>query len=154
MADNGQVIVLGGLIKDDVQESAQKVPLLGDIPVVGRLFRSNSSKKTKTNLMVFLRPVIIREGRILTGATGDKYRYIRSEQLESRERGDDFFNKKDLPLLPEWEEQLKKIDDLQKLKNAKDTLSVQPQAAADSTTSTLPTQSAQQANAAPGEATQ
>jgi general secretion pathway protein D len=152
MADNGQVIVLGGLIKDDIQESAQKVPLLGDIPVIGRLFRSNSSKKTKTNLMVFLRPVIIREGRILTGATGDKYRYIRGEQLESQQRGDDFFNKKDLPLLPEWEEQLKKIDDLQKLKNAKDTLSVQPRAAADTAmpapTSTPATQSA------PGEATQ
>jgi general secretion pathway protein D len=112
MADNGQIIVLGGLIKDDVQESAQKVPLLGDIPVVGRLFRSNSSKKTKTNLMVFLRPVIVREGRILTGATGEKYRYIRGEQMQIRERGDDFFNKKDLPLLPEWEEQLRKLQEL------------------------------------------
>jgi general secretion pathway protein D len=116
MADNGQIIVLGGLIKDDVQETTQKVPLLGDIPVVGRLFRSNSSQKTKTNLMVFLRPVIVREGRILTGATGEKYRYIRSEQMQIRDRGDDFFNKKDLPLLPEWEEQLQKLEELKGLR--------------------------------------
>lgn len=118
MADNGQIIVLGGLIKDDVQENAQKVPLLGDIPVMGRLFRSNSSKKTKTNLMVFLHPVIVREGRILTGATGEKYKYIRSEQMQIRERGDDFFNKQDLPLLPEWEDQIKKIEELRDLRQS------------------------------------
>jgi general secretion pathway protein D len=118
MADNGQVIVLGGLIKDDIQETAQKVPLLGDIPVVGRLFRSNSSKKTKTNLMVFLRPIIVREGRILTGATGEKYKYIRGEQLQIRDRGDDFFNKKDLPLLPDWEDQLKRIEQLKDMRQS------------------------------------
>lgn len=117
LADNAQTIVLGGLIKDDVQQSAQKVPLLGDIPVVGRLFRSSSSKRLKTNLMVFLRPVIVREGRQLTGATGEKYRYIRNEQLNTRERGADFLNKRDLPLLPEWEEQLKKIEEMQRQKH-------------------------------------
>ena len=114
LADNGQVIVLGGLIKDDVQQTVQKIPLLGDIPVIGRLFRNNTTTKNKTNLMVFLRPVIVREGRQLTGATGEKYRYIRNEQLQTRERGSDFFNKRDLPLLPEWEEQLKKIEELQR----------------------------------------
>lgn len=117
LSDNGQTIVLGGLIKDDVQQSAQKVPLLGDIPLVGRLFRSSSSKRFKTNLMVFLRPVIVREGRELTGATGEKYRYIRGEQLNSRERGADFVNKRELPLLPEWEEQLKKIQEMQRQKH-------------------------------------
>lgn len=153
MADNGQIIVLGGLIKDDVQETAQKVPLLGDIPIVGRLFRSNSSQKTKTNLMVFLRPVIVREGRTLTGATGEKYRFIRGEQQESRQRGDDFFDKKDLPLLPEWEEQLKRIEDMEQLKHQKDILSVQPQAAAQPTTA--PAVPAPQENStSPGEATQ
>lgn len=116
LADNGQVIVLGGLIKDDVQDSAQKVPLLGDIPVVGRLFRSNSTTKTKTNLMVFLRPVIVRDNRVLSGATGEKYRYIRDAQLDVRARGSDFLDKKELPLLPEWEEQLKKIQQIQREK--------------------------------------
>ncbi|MDB6063166.1 MAG: type secretion system protein GspD [Verrucomicrobiaceae bacterium] len=127
LADNGQVIVLGGLIKEDVQETAQKVPLLGDIPVIGRLFRSNASTKTKTNLMVFLRPVIVRDGRVLTGATGDKYRFIRNEQLEVRERGSDFLSRKELPLLPEWEEQLKKIEELQDLKQRNDILNLEQQ---------------------------
>ncbi len=117
LADNAQTIVLGGLIKDDVQQGIQKVPLLGDIPGIGRLFRSSSSKRLKTNLMVFLRPVIVREGRQLTGATGEKYRYIRNEQLNTRERGVDFLNKRELPLLPEWEEQLKKIEEMQRQKH-------------------------------------
>src|SRR5690606_28494922 len=116
LADNGQVIVLGGLIKDDVQDSAQKVPLLGDIPVIGRLFRSNSTTKIKTNLMVFLRPIIVRDSRVLTGATGEKYKYIRDAQLDVRERGSDFLDKKDLPLLPEWEEQLRKIEQIEREK--------------------------------------
>lgn len=118
LADNGEVIVLGGLIKDDVQETVQKIPLLGDIPYVGRLFRSDSTTKTKTNLMVFLRPVIVREGRVLSGATAEKYRYIRNEQLESRERGTQFLSKKELPLLPEWEDQLRKIEEMRRLRQA------------------------------------
>lgn len=118
LADNGETIVLGGLIKDDVQETVQKIPLLGDIPFVGRLFRSDSTTKTKTNLMVFLRPVIVREGRILSGATAEKYRYIRNEQLDTRERGTQFLSKKELPLLPEWEEQLRKIEELRKQQKA------------------------------------
>jgi len=118
LADNGETIVLGGLIKDDVQETVQKIPLLGDIPYVGRLFRSDSTTKTKTNLMVFLRPVIVREGRILSGATAEKYRYIRNEQLDTRERGTQFLSKKELPLLPEWEEQLRKIEELRKQQKA------------------------------------
>ena len=114
LSDNGETVVLGGLIKDEVQQTAQKVPLLGDLPVVGRLFRSSSAKKVKTNLMVFLHPVIVRDGRQLTGATGEKYRYIRSEQLKSREDGSNFIEKHDMPLLPEWEEQLKKVEAMQR----------------------------------------
>jgi len=118
LADNGETVVLGGLIKDDVQETVQKIPLLGDIPYVGRLFRSDSTTKTKTNLMVFLRPVIVREGRDITGATAEKYRYIRNEQIESRERGTQFLSKKELPLLPEWEDQLRKIEEMRSRKRA------------------------------------
>ncbi|HEY3700244.1 MAG TPA: type II secretion system secretin GspD [Spongiibacteraceae bacterium] len=166
LSDNGQTIVLGGLIKDDVQQTSQKVPLLGDIPMVGRLFRSSSSKKIKTNLMVFLRPVIVREGRALTGATGEKYRYIRDEQLSTRERGSDFLNKRELPLLPEWEEQLKKIEELQRQKHQSDLqkseqpgtsnntapTSVAPASAADNTAPTSPAPtSAPNNNSAPGE---
>jgi len=152
LADNGQIVVLGGLIKDDVQETAQKVPLLGDIPVVGRLFRSSSSTKTKTNLMVFLRPMIIREARAMTGATGEKYSFIRGEQLSVRERGSDFLNKRDLPLLPEWEEQLKKLQDIQQLKHQRDVLNVE-QSRAPAGPNNAPTDSTATpaANAAPAE---
>jgi general secretion pathway protein D len=109
LADNGQIIVLGGLIKEDVQETAQKVPFLGSIPGLGRLFRSNATSKTKTNLMVFLRPMIVRDGRTLSGATGDKYQYIRDEQLGRIEQGAEFLDPSKLPLLPEWERELEKL---------------------------------------------
>ncbi len=109
MAQDGEMIVLGGLVKDDVQESVQKVPLLGDIPVLGRLFRSNNTKLTKTNLLVFIRPTIIRNTERLRGATAEKYGYIRDLQLEEREQGVNFASDESLPVLPEWQEQLDKM---------------------------------------------
>lgn len=60
LADNGQTIVLGGLIEDNITESIQKVPILGDIPFLGRLFRSTSTSVGKKNLLIFLRPTIVR----------------------------------------------------------------------------------------------
>ncbi|MFP3457705.1 type II secretion system protein GspD, partial [Psychrobacter sp. SIMBA_152] len=62
MADDGETIVLGGLIDEDVQESVSKVPILGDIPILGKLFSSTSTSKQKRNLMVFIRPTIVRDG--------------------------------------------------------------------------------------------
>ncbi|MDQ8037119.1 MAG: type II secretion system secretin GspD, partial [Pedobacter sp.] len=62
LADDGQTIVLGGLIKDDNTKTVSKVPLLGDIPVIGYLFRATSDKKTKQNLLVFLQPTLLRDG--------------------------------------------------------------------------------------------
>ncbi len=113
LADNGQTIVLGGLIQDDVQETETKVPFLGDIPGIGRLFRSNSTSKTKQHLMVFLRPMIVRDGRELNGATGEKYRYMRDLQLRERQQGVEFLREDQLPLLPEWQQQLDRIRELQ-----------------------------------------
>jgi general secretion pathway protein D len=109
LAQDGDTIVLGGLIKDDVQETIRKVPVLGDIPGLGRLFRSNGTNINKTNLYVFLRPTIIRTDADMTGATAEKYRYIRNQQLAKKERGVDLVDDDQLPLLPEWEEQLKKL---------------------------------------------
>ena len=63
LAENGQVIVLGGLIQDDVVQAESKVPLLGDIPWLGKLFRSTKDTHTKRNLMVFLRPTVVLDGR-------------------------------------------------------------------------------------------
>jgi general secretion pathway protein D len=113
LANNGQTIVLGGLIQDDVQSNVTKVPLLGDIPGIGRLFRSNSTSKTKQHLMVFLRPIIVRDGRELDGATGEKYRYMRDLQLQERLRGVEFLREDQLPLLPEWQQQLDKLREMQ-----------------------------------------
>ncbi len=87
LAVDGRVVVLGGLIKDDVQDAQQKMPLLGDIPYLGRLFRSDAEKVTKSNLMVFIRTTIIRDNQQLAGATAQKYRYIRDQQALRRRRG-------------------------------------------------------------------
>jgi len=112
LAQDGRVVVLGGLIKDDVQDGTQSVPFLGDIPVLGRLFRTDGVKVVKTNLLVFIRPTIIRDNDGLAGATADKYRYIRDKQMQLREQGLEFFDDENVPLLPEWEEQLRQLEEV------------------------------------------
>lgn len=77
LADNGQVIVLGGLIQDDVTRSDSKVPLLGDLPLIGGLFRSSKDVKVKRNLMVFLRPSVVRDAAGLANLSQEKYQGIR-----------------------------------------------------------------------------
>ncbi len=77
LAENGQVIVIGGLIQDDVSQAESKVPLLGDIPFLGRLFRSTKDTHTKRNLMVFLRPTVVRDSAGLAALSGKKYSDIR-----------------------------------------------------------------------------
>lgn len=99
---DGQTVVLGGLIRDDVQTSTVRVPLLGSVPVLGRLFSSTKNKKTKTNLLVFIRATVIRDDKVLEGATAEKYQAIRSSQLESRRSAGGGSNGKLIPVLPEW----------------------------------------------------
>ncbi|MBX9915407.1 MAG: type II secretion system secretin GspD [Pseudomonadaceae bacterium] len=77
LADNGQVIVLGGLIQDDSTQSDSKVPLLGDIPLIGGLFRSSKEVKIKRNLMVFIRPSVVRDAAGLHNLSQQKYQDIR-----------------------------------------------------------------------------
>ncbi|MEQ9464607.1 MAG: type II secretion system secretin GspD [Haliea sp.] len=110
LAADGRVVVLGGLIKDDVQDGSQKVPLLGDLPLLGRLFRTDAVSVVKTNLLIFIRPTIIRDDQQLAGATADKYRYIRDQQLLRRERGLMFLDDQYVPVLPEWEEQIRQLE--------------------------------------------
>ncbi|MEH6590128.1 MAG: type II secretion system secretin GspD [Halioglobus sp.] len=112
MASDGSTVVLGGLIKDDIQDGQQKVPFLGDIPFLGRLFRTDAVKVTKTNLLIFIRPTIIRDDEQLHGATADKYQYIRQQQLLRKERGLMFLDDEALPVLPEWEEQIKQLEEI------------------------------------------
>ncbi|WP_394148327.1 type II secretion system secretin GspD [Shewanella atlantica] len=102
MADSGQIVVLGGLINEEVQESVQKVPFLGDIPVIGHLFKSSSSGKKKKNLMVFIKPTIIRDGITMEGIAGRKYNYFRALQLEQQERGINLMPNSEVPVLEEW----------------------------------------------------
>ncbi len=87
IVDDGQMIVLGGLINDEVRESVQKVPLLGDIPLLGWLFSHKTSSKIKQNLMMFLQPTIIRDTALATRLTNSKYSYQRARQLEVRDKG-------------------------------------------------------------------
>jgi general secretion pathway protein D len=112
LAQDNRVVVLGGLIKDDVQDGSQKVPLLGDIPYLGRLFRTDAVQTTKTNLLIFIRPTIIRDNAALAGASAEKYRYIREQQMLRREQGLQFFGDDRLPVLPEWEEQIQQLEQI------------------------------------------
>lgn len=87
LVEDGQILVLGGLMDDQLNESAQKVPLLGDVPLLGNLFRYRNTSKTKRNLMVFLHPIILRDPAQGTLYTSSKYSYIREQQLAAREKG-------------------------------------------------------------------
>jgi general secretion pathway protein D len=82
MVEDGGIIVLGGLISDELRESRSQVPFLGSIPLLGELFKTRSVDKVKTNLMVFIRPRILRDGVDAAIETNAKYNYIRNQQLE------------------------------------------------------------------------
>ena len=84
VVDDGQIMVLGGLLKDEYSGGVSKVPLLGDIPVLGALFRTDNRNRTKTNLMVFLRPVVIRNQDATNALTLDRYDAIRADQKEAQ----------------------------------------------------------------------
>lgn len=80
VVDDGQIMVLGGLLKDEYSGSVFKVPLLGDIPILGALFRADNRTRTKSNLMVFLRPVVMRDQQQATDLSLDRYDAIRAMQ--------------------------------------------------------------------------
>ncbi|MFK4441964.1 general secretion pathway protein D [Caballeronia udeis] len=99
LADDGEIVVLGGLMQDQYSTSNSKVPLLGDIPWIGQLFRSEAKTRTKTNLMVFLRPVIVRDQATASQISNDRYDYLRQQQYNSI--SDNRVEKdKDVPVLP------------------------------------------------------
>jgi general secretion pathway protein D len=99
MVDDDQVVVLGGLIEEKVSESIQKVPLLGDIPILGYLFKSTTADVTKTNLMVFIHPVILRDDAMANNYTNSKYNYIRALQMGQDEDGVNLMPGKHHPVL-------------------------------------------------------
>ncbi|MCO5785145.1 type II secretion system protein GspD [Pseudomonas sp. G11-1] len=102
MVDDNQLIVLGGLIDDQMVETRDKVPLLGDIPGLGRLFRYDTANVEKRNLMVFLRPVIVRDTAVAESLTHAKYSYIRDQQLKEQGRNDSLLPRSDMSVLPDW----------------------------------------------------
>lgn len=106
IVDDGGTIVLGGLIDEDVQESVSKVPILGDIPFLGHLFKSTTTSKRKRNLMVFIRPTIVRDGVTMNDISQKKYQYIRAEQLKRQSQGIPLMPFTEGPALPEWNEKL------------------------------------------------
>jgi len=103
LVNSGQTIVLGGLIDNDIQESTQKVPLLGDIPWLGNLFKSSATTKRKTNLMVFIRPVIITDTGDISSISSKKYDYMRTLQLDQKLRGISLMPFTEPEVLPEWD---------------------------------------------------
>lgn len=98
---DGQVLVLGGLIKNDETQGRSQVPILGDIPLLGRLFRSNSISKTRNNLMVFIKPTILKDQLQISGLTAQRYAFMRERQLHSNLSR--FINKQDKPIMEEYD---------------------------------------------------
>jgi general secretion pathway protein D len=84
LVDDGQIVALGGLVQDKVGTGSDKVPILGDIPLLGALFRFDTRTQTKTNLMVFLRPVVMRESASYGGVTSERYRQMLGEQEKAQ----------------------------------------------------------------------
>jgi general secretion pathway protein D len=84
LVDDGQIIVIGGLIQDSVKEGVEKVPFLGDLPLLGALFTYNTRSRSKTNLMVFLRPTVLRDAPGAQSLTSSRYDYILGEQYKAK----------------------------------------------------------------------
>jgi general secretion pathway protein D len=100
IVDDGAILVLGGLIEDRFEDTNSKVPLLGDIPFVGALFRSESRTKKRTNLLVFLRPIVMRTPEDANKLTLDRYDLIRGQQQGVQPKSHLFLGAGEAPLLP------------------------------------------------------
>lgn len=100
MVKDGEIVVIGGLMQNTVTDGEDKVPVLGDIPVFGGLFRYQKRAQTKTNLMIFLRPTLVRDSAGANAYTGDRYDYILGEQTRARPTHDAMLPNVTAPLLP------------------------------------------------------
>ena len=101
LASDGEIVVLGGLIQEEAEDSQQKVPVLGSIPILGYLFKYQSTQVTRNNLMVFLRAEIIRDDFVMQGATAEKYYKMQGILERQREQGLPLMDDKNIPLLPD-----------------------------------------------------
>ena len=96
---DGGLIALGGLMQDNQSESSRKIPLLGDIPIIGNLFKSQSNNVDKTNLMLFMRPRILKDDASVASLSYSKYNAMRLEQLNARTELDNWLKLDDAPVL-------------------------------------------------------
>ena len=99
--EDGEILVLGGLMDETMRDTVQKVPILGDIPLLGWLFRSHTTTKDKQNLMVFMRPSIMRDQYSAQQQTHEKYNYLRAQQIQAGKEGFGLMTEENSPLLPE-----------------------------------------------------
>jgi general secretion pathway protein D len=100
MVEDGATIVLGGLLQEDLQQTEEKVPILGDIPLLGALFRANKTAKVKRNYMIFLRPIVIRDAAVSAQVASDKYNFFRAQQLKMKQAGIHLMDDEETPVIP------------------------------------------------------
>jgi general secretion pathway protein D len=100
MVDDGQILVLGGLIEDRYTDNKSKVPFLGDIPYLGSLFRTETRDRKRTNLMVFLRPTVLRDAETSNKLSVDRYDLIRSFQQDQQPRPNLLVPVNEAPVVP------------------------------------------------------
>jgi general secretion pathway protein D len=100
MVEDGNTIVLGGLIDEQLRQTEDKVPILGDVPLLGALFRATTTTKTKRNLMVFLRPVILRDAATNSQVASSKYNFFRAQQIDMKQQGVNLLPDEVTPILP------------------------------------------------------
>ena len=101
LVKDDSLLVLGGLISDNIKDQVQKVPALGDIPLVGNLFRYRSNDHQKSDLMVFLHPRVLHDAATQASVSQEKYNYIRTEQVQMRESPETMTPRADQPMLPQ-----------------------------------------------------
>ena len=101
LVEDGAIVVLGGLLQDDYGNSQERVPGLSDVPVFGNLFRAESRSRKKTNLMVFLRPVVVRDGAATGGLSLDRYEQMRGAQTQAQPGASPGLPAMGAPILPE-----------------------------------------------------
>ena len=101
LVDDGQIVVLGGLLQDTQSNGQDKVPLLGDVPGLGGLFRYETRKRSKTNLMIFLRPTVIRDASAARGLSNDRYDYVIGEQKKAAPEERFFWRDTGIPEAPQ-----------------------------------------------------
>ncbi len=100
LVDDGAIVVLGGLLQDEYSNTQEKVPGLGDVPVLGNLFRSEARSRRKTNLMVFLRPVVLRDARETSNLSLDRYELMRAAQKDMQPPPSGVLQVNEAPVMP------------------------------------------------------